>query len=73
MEAAVWNQELHEEIWVFNNGFWQKDHSLWVEIQKANWKDIILKKQFKKALQHDVNGFFASEKVYQDLAIAWKV
>jgi len=64
---------LHNEIWVFNQGFWRKDAGLWNEIQKADWKDVILKEEFKKALKKDVYGFFDSEKLYKDLGIPWKV
>ncbi|KAF5387729.1 hypothetical protein D9615_000556 [Tricholomella constricta] len=70
--VGAWSVQLHDEIWVFNEGWWQKDHGLWVEIQKADWKDVILKDTFKKALQKDVYGFFASEEIYKDLGIPWK-
>jgi transitional endoplasmic reticulum ATPase len=73
LAAGAWANALHDEIWVFNQGFWQKDHGLWVEVQKADWKDVILKDAFKKALQKDVYGFFASEAIYKDLSITWKV
>ncbi|KAF9481812.1 P-loop containing nucleoside triphosphate hydrolase protein [Pholiota conissans] len=72
LSAGAWADSLHDEIWVFNQGFWQKDHGLWQEVQKADWKDVILKDVFKKALQKDVYGFFASEAVYKELAIPWK-
>jgi len=72
LAVGAWAVQLHNEIWVFNQGYWQKDHRLWAEIQKADWKDVILKDTFKKALQKDVYGFFTSEKVYKDLGIPWK-
>lgn len=53
-------------------GFWRKDHSLWIELQKASWDDVILDDKFKKALQKDIYGFFESEGIYKDLAIPWK-
>ena len=71
--AGIWTNELHDEIYVFDSGFWQKDHALWVEVQKANWDDVILKAEFKKRLQKDVLGFFESEELYKRLAIPWKV
>ena len=71
--ANGWRNALHEEIYIFNSSVWQKDHALWVEVQKANWDDVILKDSFKTALQKDVNGFFESEDLYKSLAIAWKV
>lgn len=73
LAAGAWADSLHNEIWVFNQGFWRKDYGLWLEVQKADWKDVILKDEFKKALQKDVYGFFASEAVYKELAIPWKV
>ena len=73
MAVGSWNNDLHEEIYVFNQGFWNKDRALWSEVQKANWKDVILKDDFKTNLRKDVNGFFASEALYKSLAIPWKV
>ncbi|KAF9651126.1 P-loop containing nucleoside triphosphate hydrolase protein [Thelephora ganbajun] len=70
--AGGWSQALHDEIWVFNQGFWDKDPGLWQEVQRANWKDVILDEGFKTTLQKDVFGFFSSERVYLDLQIPWK-
>lgn len=71
--AGGWFQASHDEIWVFNQGFWDKDPGLWQEVQKANWKDVILDEDFKNTLQKDVFGFFSSERVYLELQIPWKV
>jgi transitional endoplasmic reticulum ATPase len=73
LSSGAWEHELHEEIWVYDQSWWSKDHALWSEIQKANWKEVILKDDFKKAIQKDVYGFFASEQIYKDLEIPWKV
>ncbi|KAJ6490412.1 P-loop containing nucleoside triphosphate hydrolase protein [Mycena vitilis] len=72
LKAGLWSDSLHDEIWVYNQGYWQKDHALWVDIQKADWKDVILKDEFKKALHKDVYGFFKSEGIYKELGIPWK-
>jgi len=64
---------LHEQILVFNQGFWGKNSALWNEVQKASWKDVILKDSFKHAIQKDVYGFFDSEELYGNLSIPWKV
>ncbi|KAJ2931671.1 hypothetical protein H1R20_g5400, partial [Candolleomyces eurysporus] len=72
LSLGTWEDQLHEEVWFFDQGWWQKSHSLWVEVQRADWDDIILKDEFKKALQKDIYGFFDSEKVYKDLGIPWK-
>ena len=71
--AGSYTQSLHEEIWVFDSGWWQKDRKLWLEVQKANWDDIILKDEYKAKLQKDVFGFFDSEDMYKELGIPWKV
>ncbi|CDO71396.1 hypothetical protein BN946_scf184908.g154, partial [Trametes cinnabarina] len=71
--AGAWSDQLHEEVLVFDGGFWQKSHGLWLEVQKANWEDVILKDQFKTALKKDIYGFFDSEELYKSLAIPWKV
>lgn len=73
LTAGIWQDQLHEEVWIFNQGFWRKDHALWVEVQKGNWKDVILDEKFKVEIQEDIYGFFDSEPVYKRLAIPWKV
>ncbi|KNZ74826.1 hypothetical protein J132_06047 [Termitomyces sp. J132] len=73
LTVGTWSAQVHDEIWVYNQGFWQKDHELWLDVQKGNWEDVILNHDFKKALQKDVYGFFTSEKVYKELGIPWKV
>lgn len=70
--SGLWHNELHEEIWVFNQGWWQKDHDLWVDVQKGRWEDVILNEKFKTALKKDVYGFFDAENVYKRLGIPWK-
>ncbi len=57
----------------FRDGFWNKSHALWQEVQKANWDDVILKQSFKDTVRKDVNSFFDSEDLYKKLAIPWKV
>ena len=71
--AGGWNAQLHQEILVWTGNYWQKDHGLWTEVQKANWEDVILKEKFKSDMQKDINGFFESEDLYKSLAIPWKV
>ncbi|KAJ3736527.1 P-loop containing nucleoside triphosphate hydrolase protein [Lentinula guzmanii] len=72
LACGLWSQAIHNEIWVFNQGFWQKDGVLWDSIQQADWKDVILKDKFKKAFQKDIYGFFDSQQLYKELGIPWK-
>lgn len=73
LSVGSWANTPDNEIWVFDRGFWSKSHALWTEVQKADWKDVILKDEFKKTLQKDIYGFFDSEDIYKELAIPWKV
>ncbi|EMD40855.1 hypothetical protein CERSUDRAFT_111434 [Gelatoporia subvermispora B] len=72
LASGTWHNQLHGEILVFNQGYWNKDHNLWTEVQKANWDDVILKEKFKADLRKDIGGFFESEQLYKSLAIPWK-
>ncbi|KAF7332044.1 ATP-dependent Zn protease [Mycena kentingensis (nom. inval.)] len=72
LATGRWSGDLHNEIWVFNQGFWQKDHQLWLDVQSASWDDVVLKDEFKTALKKDIYGFFTSEPIYKKYAIPWK-
>lgn len=72
LEAGKWNSELHNEVWVFDGGYWQKSAQLWDSVQKASWDDVILDKSMKDAIRSDVNTFFDSPDTYQRLKVPWK-
>ncbi|KAF8461246.1 P-loop containing nucleoside triphosphate hydrolase protein [Kalaharituber pfeilii] len=72
LRVGYWNQELHKEVWVFDEGFWQKDQSLWNGMEKANWDDVILPPELKNEVRSDVTSFFNNKSTYDDLGIAWK-
>jgi transitional endoplasmic reticulum ATPase len=71
--AAKWTQELHEEVMVFDQGFWQKNKELWQNIQKSNWEDVILENGKEEAIIEDVVGFFNAQKKYEEFGVPWKV
>ena len=72
LRASYWGQELHNEVWVYDQGFWQKDAALWVGMQQANWDDVILPSDLKNSVRGDVASFFKNKSTYDDLGIAWK-
>lgn len=72
LEAGAYAEKLHNEIWVFNQGFWQKNAQLWQDVQSADWDDVILEEEFKTALQKDIYGFFSAEGTYKKLSLPWK-
>lgn len=71
--AAQYSLELHEEILVFDQGRWQKNHELWESVQKAAWSDVILDENMKRSLIADVEGFFDEREDYREFAVPWKV
>lgn len=63
---------LHDEIWVFNSGYWQKDPLLYQSVMKARWDDVILDKELKEDLIDTVQRFYNSREQYQRLRVPWK-
>ncbi|KAL8644604.1 MAG: hypothetical protein Q9210_007172, partial [Variospora velana] len=64
--GAFWNQ-LHDEILVFDDGYWQKSHELWQSVQNSTWDDVILDPQMKVSIAGEVNKFFGSQERYKKL------
>lgn len=71
-EAAKFSSVLHNEVWVFDQGYWQKSAELWQSVQKSEWEDVILDKDMKKAIITDVEQFFDSRDTYEKLKVPWK-
>jgi len=72
LAAFLYTEQTHDEIWVFNRGFWSKDRALWLGIKDSSWDDVVMKEESKEALQKDVYGFFQAEMTYKKLSIPWK-
>ncbi|KAK5127612.1 hypothetical protein LTR85_006952 [Meristemomyces frigidus] len=70
--CGKWTSELHEEIYVFDSGRWQKNRELWSAVQTSSWDDVILDPAMKETLINDVHGFFDSRAVYEEYAVPWK-
>ena len=72
LEAGVWTNELHEEIWVYEFGWWQKSRELYESVKKASWDDVILDEKMKNGIIDDVTRFFDSRETYEKLKVPWK-
>jgi transitional endoplasmic reticulum ATPase len=70
--ASLWGSQLHNEVWVFDQGYWQKSAELYDSVMKANWSDVILDEDMKKSLIADVTNFFDGQHTYQSLKVPWK-
>ena len=70
--AGVWSSVLHEEIWVFEQGFWEKSPELFESIRHASWDDVILKQAQKDAIRDDCTSFFDGRDTFERLRVPWK-
>jgi transitional endoplasmic reticulum ATPase len=71
-EASIWGAELHNQVWVFDQGYWQKSAELYNSVQKSHWEDVILEEDMKKQIIADVEHFFDGQETYAQLKVPWK-
>jgi SpoVK/Ycf46/Vps4 family AAA+-type ATPase len=62
----------HNEIYVFDDGRWSKDKTLYTSVQSASWDDVILASATKSTLINDVQSFFDNKALYHQLSVPWK-
>lgn len=72
MAAGEWTSQLHDEIFVFDNGHWSKSKELWKSVSSSSWNDVILPPTMKQSLIDDVQGFFDNQALYKQFAVPWK-
>ncbi|TFK32461.1 P-loop containing nucleoside triphosphate hydrolase protein [Crucibulum laeve] len=74
LSSAVytWANSLKEEMWVFENGNWDKSKDLYKAVRTADWDSIVLRDEFKEGLRRDTQTFFGSKDIYTSLGITWK-
>ncbi|KAI0405462.1 P-loop containing nucleoside triphosphate hydrolase protein [Xylaria palmicola] len=72
LAAGAWGQQLHGEVWVFDQGYWQKSVDLFRSVEGASWDDVILDQGMKRAIIEDHVSFFESRDTYARLKVPWK-
>jgi len=70
--AGQWTNELHEEVWMFDNGYWQKSAELYRSVMKASWDSVILDPEMKETIINDHLSFFDSRDTYEEFKVPWK-
>lgn len=70
--VGTWTNELHDEVWEFDGGYWQKNKALYESVQKASWENVILDAGKKKTIIDDHLSFFNSHGTYDKLQVPWK-
>jgi transitional endoplasmic reticulum ATPase len=46
LAVGAWTTQLHDEIYVFDDGYWSKSHDLWKSVQGASWDEVILNRKY---------------------------
>ncbi|KAI0908819.1 ATPase [Ustulina deusta] len=72
LAAGAWANELHGEVWVFDQGYWQKNADLFRSVAGASWDNVILDAGMKKAIIEDHVSFYESRGTYARLKVPWK-
>ncbi|KAL0941342.1 ATP-dependent zn protease [Colletotrichum truncatum] len=72
LAAGSWSADLHDEVWVYDQGMWQKSRDLFESTRNATWDNVILDEDMKKALIDDHWSFYNSRETYQKLKVPWK-
>src|SRR5262245_28380677 len=70
--VCEWDNEVRQEILVFENGYWVKSEELYQTIRTASFDNLILPAQLKQELREDLSRFFAAREMYEELNIPWK-
>lgn len=70
--AGRWANELHDQVWVWDDGRWIKSAELFESVRKASWDNVILDEAMKEALIADHVSFFDSRETYRRLGVPWK-
>jgi transitional endoplasmic reticulum ATPase len=70
--CGAWTQELHDEVYVYEDGDWQKNKTLSKAVSKSSWDDVIIDPAMKKDIIRDVESFFSSRSTYTQYNIPWK-
>ena len=65
--------DIEEEIWVYDRGYWTKNHKLWLNVQSCKWENVVLNEEMKIQLISDIEGFFDRKEDYASFAVPWKV
>ncbi|TKY86843.1 hypothetical protein EX895_004130 [Sporisorium graminicola] len=70
--CGTWCDAIHDEIYVYEDGEWEKNKALFHAVSKASWDDVILSPSMKTEIVQDVESFFDSRSTYAEYNIPWK-
>ncbi|KAL8946048.1 MAG: hypothetical protein Q9222_007499, partial [Ikaeria aurantiellina] len=72
MACGRWSHPVDYDFIYVYDGYWTASKSLWEQVQKARWDDVILDEEMKKTVVELMTKFFDSEDIYKSLGVPWK-
>ncbi|KAL9598089.1 MAG: hypothetical protein Q9219_004720 [cf. Caloplaca sp. 3 TL-2023] len=72
MACGRWQYPVDNDFIYVYDYYWTASKSLWQQVQKASWDDVILNDEMKKTLVSLMTKFFDSEDIYKSLGVPWK-
>jgi hypothetical protein len=70
--VCAFTPEIHDEVLVFEDGYWARNESLFRSIRQASFDQLVLAGTLATDLRQDLERFFASRDVYRSYEIPWK-
>lgn len=70
--VCEWSCEVHGEILVFQDGYFEKNEELFESIKNATFENLILRDSLRQEIQNDFAQFFSSRETYERFGIPWK-
>lgn len=70
--VCEWSCEVHGEILVYQDGYFEKDKQLFDSIKNATFDNLVLPESLKLQIQNDFQQFFNSRPIYEQYGIPWK-
>lgn len=70
--VCAWSSTVHDEVLVFEDGYWRKSDELFSAIKAATWDTLILPATLKQQIRNDLTGFFAAQATYARYGVPWK-
>lgn len=71
--VGLWSKQSHREVWLFDEGKWQKNRALWIAVRDARFEDVVSKAEQQIAIKRDTLGFFDAREQYAQYGVPWKV
>lgn len=70
--VCAWSATVHDEVLIFEDGYWRKSDEMFQAIRAATWETLILPEALKAQIRADLTGFFAAHETYAHYGVPWK-